>query len=443
MSVAQSRYIREIHTHEQRVERSLSNLVKRDQLRRQAQTILYDKSKDFKKQHRAVWCARHSLMEGGGLPVMRNHDGMSARIAKVKTCGSVWACPVCSAKVAELRRAELSEAMLKHTAAGGYAYLLTFTFPHYKGQGLADMMPAFEKARQSFQNSRKWKAVFDVANVDTDKPSGTAQRVGSVNSLEVTYGAQNGWHPHLHMLVFCKANAFEEGAADESGRLTSHAIEVFKTEWVRQLEKRGLVDGQNREWANRYALDVRGGADAAQYVAKWGHDGKWGLSSELTKSHAKTGGRNLWGAADHYTPFDLVAMSQAGDGHATCAFREFALAFEGKRMLTWTRGLKKHFGINEVEDEAAAEEKELELPTEHCVGELSNEQLQVLVKWGQYGEFLSFVARHCAIEQNPQQKIDEWIDKCKYGRERGGDILVDRLVIGDHNVWYQTEVQSA
>lgn len=435
-SAPSSRYIREINTHEQRSERSLSNLVKRDKLRRQAQTVLYDKEKSFKKQHRVCWCGRHSLLEGGGLPVMRNHDGMSARVAKVKTCGSVWACPVCSAKVAELRREELNTAMVKHTASGGYAYLLTFTFPHYKNQDLAELMPKFDKARQSFQNSRAWKAVMAVEG-------GTAQRVGSVNSLEVTYGNANGWHPHLHMLLFCKAGAFGEGEAGDDGSLTSKAIEFFQSKWVDCLEKQKLVDGLNRGDAVKRALDVRGGADAASYIAKWGHDKAWGMSSELTRAHAKVGKRDSWGSDAHYTPFCLLAMSHAGDGRATCAFREFALAFEGKRMLTWTRGLKKHFGINDIEDEQASEEQELPLPTEHHVGELSNEQLQALVKFGQYGEFLSFVARHCHDLSDSQQLIDEWIGGVSArGFERRGDILVDRMMFGDYNYALKTEVME-
>lgn len=431
-----SRYTREIHT--QGVARSLAGMVRKHTLKRQAQTVLFVHGLEAKKQHRTVWCGRHTITEGG-MPIFRSLDGKSARVSKIKTCGSVWACPVCSAKVAEQRRAELAYAMVKHNEAGGHAYLLTFTFPHYMGQRLDELMPLFEKARQRFQNSRAWKKVMDVANADTGKESGTAGRVGSVNSTEVTYGASNGWHPHLHMLVFCNPGAFHEGDADEQGRLTSKAIEFFKSEWVRQLEKSGLVDGANRTWANQYALDVRGGKKAAEYIAKWGHDEQWGASSELTKSHAKIGHRDTWGAGDHYTPFQLLAMSEAGDGHATCAYREFVVEFDGKRMLTWSRGLKDHFGIAEMEDEDAAAEQELALTDEHQVGELQAEQLQVLVKWGQYGQFLAFVAEHGHLD-NTQQLIDDWISNCGGGRERSGTIKMDRMIVTDYAYFHKTEV---
>lgn len=432
-----SRYTREIHT--QRLQASRAGIVRKDELRRQAQSILFVKGLDHKKQKRVCWCARHATTEGG-MPIFTSLCGKSARVAKIKTCGSVWSCPVCAAKVAEVRRRELQFAQVKHTAAGGNAYLLTFTFPHYVGQSLADMMPLFEKARQRFQNSRAWKAVMDVENLETSKKSGSAGRVGSVNSTEVTYGASNGWHPHLHMLVFCNPLAFGEGEADEQGRLTSKAIEFFKGLWVSMLEKVGLVDGTNRTWANKYAMDVRGGKKAAEYIAKWGHDEKWGMSSELTQSHAKLGTRDTWGTNDHYTPFQMVAMSKTGDGHATCAFREFVNEFEGKRMLTWTRGLKTHFGIAEMEDEDAAGEDELSLNDEMCVGELQSEQLQVLVKFGMYGRFLAWVSEFCR-DADSQQKIDDWISHCGEGKTaRSSTILMDRLMVTDYSYFHRAEV---
>ncbi len=431
-----TRYTREIHTHAQR--NSRNSLIQKDRLRRQAQTVLYVKGTAPNKQHRTVWCARHATTEGS-MPIFRALSGNSARVAKIKTCGSVWACPVCSAKVAEKRRAELSYAMQVHIAGGGYAYLVTLTMPHYIGQSLEFLNSVFDKARQRFQNSRAWKKVMDVGNEETGKQPGTAKRVGSVNSTEVTYGSKNGWHPHLHMLVFCDAGAFAEGDADAEGRLTSKAIEFFKLEWVRQLEKLGVVDGSNRSWAEKYALDIRGGKKAAEYVAKWGHDESWGMSSELTKSHAKVGTRESWTSDAHYTPFQLLAMSQNGDGHATCAFREFVKEFDGRRMLTWSRGLKDHFGIAEMADEQAAEQEELGLIDEHHVGELQPEQLQVLVKWGKFGEFLAYVAEFGHLD-NPQRLIDNWIAGCGGGRERSGSILMDRLVITDYSYFTKPEL---
>jgi hypothetical protein len=435
-----SRYPREIDI--PRPELARASLVRRDGLRRQAQTILHvNDGRPHNQQHRTCWCGRHVVTEGA-IPVIRRLDGGKARLGKVKTCGSVWACPVCAAKVAEVRRRELTRAMERHTAAGGHAYLITFTFPHYIGQQLAEMLPKFDQARNRFQASKGWKRVMQVANLAKDIDAGRAGRVGSVTSAEVTYGIANGWHPHLHMLVFCKAGAFEEGDADEEGRLSSPAIDFYRAEWVRHLEKVSLVDGSNRQWALERGLDVRGGAKAAEYIAKWGHEERWGLSSELTSSHAKTGRRDTWGTRDHYTPFQLLELASDGDGHAMQAFREFVTAFDGKRMLTWSPGLKAHFGIDDTSDEDAAAEQELGLADEHQVGEIEQEQLTKLVSEGACGRFLAFIAE-CGYQENAQQLIDDWIAACGGGRRRRGNILVDRLHIADHSYFHKPEEVAA
>ena len=188
---------------------------------------------------------------------------------------------------------------------------------------------------------------------------------------------------------------------------------------------------------------MRGGKGAAEYIAKWGHEERWGLSSELTSSHAKTGRRDTWGTKDHYTPFQLLHLSAEGDGHATCAFREYVEAFDGKRMLTWSPGLKDHFGIAELNDEDAAAEQELGLNDEHQVGEIEQEQLTVLVTWGAYGRFLAFVAEFGNCE-NAQQLIDDWIASCGGGAaRRRGNILVDRMIITDYSYFHRPEEVEA
>ena len=400
-------------------------MTRRYGLLRVAQSILYRGDTAPQQQHRTVWCHRH-VRHDGSMPVMRKMDGSKARLAQIKTCGSVWACPVCAVKVSEPRRVELSAATVLHQAAGGYVYLATFTFPHYRGQALAELMELFTKARQSFQNCRAWKAVMEKA-----------EKVGVVTSLEVTYSTDNGWHPHLHMLIFCKPDAFAETETGD-GRLTSHAIEHLRGEWVRLLEKKGLVDASNRTWAQKYALDIRGGARAAEYIAKWGREEKWGMASELTSAHAKVGRKSTPGAIDHCTPFELLALAKGGSGHAICAFREFVKEFDGKRMLTWSKGLKKHFGIDELEDEDAAAEQALALQDEHQAGELHQNQLQTLTRHGRLGDFLSHVAEH-GHGPDPQSVIDSFVQSVldSGGRQARGDILVDALVVTPYSYFHR------
>ena len=61
--------------------------------------------------------------------VWKSKEHGTASYGGLQTCGSVWTCPVCAAKIAERRRVELLDAMELHKAQGGAVYLLTLTTP--------------------------------------------------------------------------------------------------------------------------------------------------------------------------------------------------------------------------------------------------------------------------------------------------------------------------
>lgn len=379
-------------------ERRVEAMRERFGLQRSIQELLWQAGANATDQHRTVWCHRTSHSTAGGAQVFRAADGGRARLGGIVTCGQVWTCPVCAAKIAEQRRHELSVAMGRHVGDGGLAYLLTFTFPHDRSNAgqLAEQLEALAKARQRFQNSRRWKAWCEAAG-----------RVGAVTSLEVTYGS-NGWHPHLHMLAFTQPGAFGEGDPDPgTGDLSSPLIEELAALWVDCLVKVGLCERSKLADAMRYAFNVRGGSKAAEYVAKYGRDAQWGQSSELTRAHAKIGRRRA-GAAWHVTPFQLVALIEDGADDLVPAWHEYVAAFRGRRMLTWTPGLKRHFDVIELDDEDLAAEGVRPMAEETWVAALSHQQLQAVTACAKLGDLLAFVALRCGTEHG-QQQVDAWV----------------------------------
>lgn len=395
----------------------LANMRERFDLQRVAQQLLWDAEAPADRQHRTCWCHRTSHSSAGGAQVFRAVDGGRARLGGVVTCGQVWTCPVCAAKVAESRRHELSVAMTRHVQAGGRAHLLTFTFPHDLGNRgqLAETLDALARARQRFQNSRRWKA-WQAA----------AERVGGVTSLEVTFGS-NGWHPHLHMIVFCGADAFGAATVDDAtGDLSSACITELAGVWVDALCKVGLCDRAHLADAMRYAFNVRGGEQAAEYIAKWGRESKWGGSSELTRSHAKVGRRRT-GAAWHVTPFQLLALVDDGEDDLVSAWHEYAAAFRGRRMLTWSPGLKAHFGVVDLDDEDLAAEGVQPAPAEEWVGALTHDQFKAVTAAAQLGALLAFVAER-GSSSGGQAQIDAWVSaRCPRARV---DAEVRRRFVG-------------
>lgn len=382
----------------------------RFELTRVAQSILYDKEKPAAEQKRVCWCHRNIIGADTNVSVFRAVDGSSAHFAGVTTCGSVWHCPVCAAKVAEARRAELQQGMVAHVHSGGAAYLLTLTFPHEADHDLGDMLERFDKARQSWRNARKVKAILGA--------EGEAGVAGSVSSLEVTVSMENGWHPHLHLLVFADRNGLGEISfdgtvrMDEEANLGSPAIDRLKAEWVRILRKVGLGDDSKITWMMERALNVRGGEMAAEYIAKFGRDERWGQSSELTRNHAKIGKAGRSGEILHFTPFQLLAWASQGDGWAYHRFREYAEAFEGKRMLSWSRGLKKRL-LGREEERTDEELAAAQAPETERSGGLTEEQYGVLLSRNKLGDLLRYVAENCTSPDAAQADINDFVDSIR------------------------------
>lgn len=361
-------------------------------LTRRAGAILFVPAKLAHEQHRTCWCHRGVANAADNVTVYRTVNGDSARMHGVTTCKSVWTCPTCSARICAVRQAELSQGMKNWVAQGGYTWLMTLTFPHEKGEALGQLLPAFAKATTHFKNSKTYKRIL-----------AKGVRKGSVSSLEVTLGEKSGWHPHRHDLVFSTPDTFGEVTEGEKGRLSSRLIDELKEQWYMSLRKAGLCEPHEMSDVLAHGLDIRGGQYAAEYIAKFGKEQKWGLSREVTMHAAKVGTDNK-GAH----PFQLLAWAEEGDGLAVAQFREYAEAFEGKRMLTWSRGLKKELtGLDDTTDEQAAEQV---LPEEAAVGTIDSEALSVLQSRRLLANFLEFVATYCADPATAQADIDAYLE---------------------------------
>lgn len=351
-------------------------------LQRHAAALLYEPSSGKRQKFRVCHCCRS--IQGEVVHVYRAPSGANASYTGIMTCGSGWTCPVCATKIGEVRREELSYANVMHVQAGGRVDLTTMTFPHERNEmTLAETMARFDKARQKFKNSAPYKAVFD-------RKKGKAGCIGCVTSMEITHGI-NGWHPHLHMLSFTARS------------INPEEIASLKKTWVNVLLKCGLGDNSKITDMIEHALDVRGGEDAANYIAKYGREEKWGITSELTRSHSKKG------IGDSVTPFGLLALSDAGDAAAGELFKEFAHVFLGRRLITFSPGLRAEFKMEEREDDDAAAQSDME--TTDYVGTLKPEQWRVVLRADARAALLVFAAGTCT--GYAQAELDLWVENLR------------------------------
>lgn len=236
-------------------------------------------------------------------------------------CNSVWTCPVCAAKIAETRRAELQQAIDAALELGHGVELVTLTFSHSKADFLSVILPAFRKALRAVKSGR---AAKDFA--------AKFGQIGEVRALEVTWGDVNGWHPHSHAVVFFAKPLTAEQRADYRADLFSR--------WEKSCLKAG-IGAPNDE----HGVDVRGARHAGEYVAKWG------FATELTRTHIKRGKHGR-------TPWQLLAAAARGEHRARVLFREFAENFKGARQLFWSKGLRDRLKLVDV----LTDQQALELP---------------------------------------------------------------------------------
>ncbi len=257
--------------------------------------------------------------------------GNAYHLKGLVTCGSVWTCPVCSARVSERRKDELSAAVDGWTTSGHGVTMATLTSPHYSNTQLDEHLAGMKDALRRMTNRKPFKRIAEQIGI-----------VGRVRALEVTHGV-NGWHSHFHILLFTDAP------------LDSAALPELQTELLNQWKSACVAAGLPEPNAHGFTL-AAGNSAAGEYVSKWG------ACEEMTKGINKTGQRD-----GQVTPFGLLLLHAGGDATAAPLFREYAKCFKGSRQLVWTAGLRDLLGLGaELSDEELAEmdeEKAVEFMT--------------------------------------------------------------------------------
>lgn len=223
---------------------------------------------------------------------------------------------------------------------GGAFRFLTLTFPHGSYDVLKDLLSNFSKARKRLFQSRRWREWSKTVNL-----------IHKIYALEVTYGIENGWHIHLHCVLFIMPTTdFREPQAQD-----------LLPAWQCACASSGLGK------PNQHGVDIRDGEAATNYITKWG------LDLELTKQHTKHGREN------RSTPFDLLRSFANDDSNAGLLFKEFAKAFKGKRQIILSRGLRKNLGMGaEKTDQELAQE---DIAKAVCIAVLTIREWNLVLKY--------------------------------------------------------------
>lgn len=337
-------------------------------------------------------CGRTVMDPETGVVFARTSEGAAIALGLLK-CGRIWFCPVCSAKIRHGRSEEITRAVVSWLRQGGRAYLVTFTARHTAADRLADLMDAIQGTRADEETGTKrrpgaYQRLITGAAWAGDKRRKSNQDgirgrigyIGMIRATEVTVGQGNGWHPHIHAIVFVGGDVAVHRDPETNKVISREITRTFdpsesaleewqdrwRAVWTRQL---GQIDPKflpsDRCAVPGCSCDGKGhgvdfkelkteadAKDLGEYIAKT-QDGK-SPALELARGDLKSG------RDGNMTPFE--ALGRIGDlmggvpedeaaGHGSldwllALWAEYETAVGGRRAIEWTRYLRPLLGLD-------------------------------------------------------------------------------------------------
>ncbi len=249
-----------------------------------------------------------------------------AAYAGLQTCGSAWACPVCSAKVRHQRTLALSCAVLDWVGAGGGLIFPTITLAHIKADRLDSTLGHLLASWRQVSAHRRWKALRVDLGIDH-----------VCRAVETPYG-RNGWHPHLHVLLFTRAPLITSqlGAVQD-------CLWTLHNRYAEQHSLRVLLPSRAVLTRQVDIATERGLAALAEYLFKV-QDG-YGIAAEVLRGDRKTGKRGS------RAPFQIAERAVAGDRRDLTLWHEYEAATHGRHVLDWSRGSARALGMHGTDDD--------------------------------------------------------------------------------------------
>lgn len=229
------------------------------------------------------------------------------------------------------RALEIGAAVESWWKLGGRVAFMTFTVRHSREDSLTTVWDAIAKSWGRVTAGKGWKLDRDAHGV-----------AGFVKVVEVTHG-RNGWHVHVHALVFLRAGIGDARQLHRS---------MFRR-WRAGAESAGL----RAPLARAQDLQVLGGNRAGRaglsgYLTKAQYSTV--LGQELTNSQSKQARK----ANSTRSTWELLRGATDGLDSDVRTWAVFESGSKGRRQIAWSRGLREllALGVEADDEEIAAEE---------------------------------------------------------------------------------------
>ncbi len=233
-------------------------------------------------------------------------DGAKAEVRGTLRCGSPWACPVCAPKLASARARVLGPQIASRLDAGWRAFFITLTVRHQRLDLLEDLFSGLSKAWAKLTSGKGWKTLTREG------------RPEFVRGYDLTWSPENGWHPHVHVVLLVPPSADGKKMADGMAVRWRSMLSNLGFDALPQAQD--VQECHDAEEAAAYAV-----APAAVYEA-----------TSLATKKARKGNSGL-------TAFDILraAVPEKGEPDPAMVARwcEYIAAVKGRRQTTVSRGL--------------------------------------------------------------------------------------------------------
>jgi hypothetical protein len=290
---------------------------------------------------------------GSGVEFRKTAEGVVG-LAGLVSCGRIWLCPVCNAKVMAKRAIEIGLALAWASTKDMHVIWGSLTVRHHASSDLRALISLQRRAWEGLVLSKNWRrksATLTVSHVcDEVCPldctrqrdvidSMSAGRVGYIRASEITIGV-NGWHPHFHPMIIWRGT--KESAQAFADWTTARWVEEVKI-----LGGDANLDGgqQLRVLSSAESFDALSG-----YVTKQTYDGT-ALALEMVWSQGKGArpGKRVASTVPHWA---LLHDIDNGEYSAVVRWEELETAVIGHRMISWSRGLRSFAALgSETSDE--------------------------------------------------------------------------------------------
>ena len=269
----------------------------------------------------------HINVNDGIVAVNRSVSGR-VKLVGVSHCNRLWACPICAAIIQCKRAFQLRLCILDWCMSKNSCIMVTLTYRGDRQYKLDDLISRFGLARKYFFELRRVKEYFNSISI------------GRCYCLEMTVSDLNGWHVHVHILIFCIGRNVDEKEVKD----TLYPI------WYSCLLRVGL------DCDYEHGVNVKSSMTCSEYVTK--------MSGELSLGNVVKVGR-----VNHFTPFQLVLD---GSSWSDRMFGEYLDCTYRRNALVYSRNLKDYFGLNDMDEDVDVYKKKMDEEFSVCFRDYEN-----------------------------------------------------------------------